>query len=85
MTFLLTVFVNLTTAVEVGLVLAAILFTKRMSDVMKTSKALPNLQHKHEKVETQMVSDSHDCPQVSIYNVEGPLFFGAAKRLKHQS
>ena len=78
-TFLLTVFVNLTTAVEVGLVLAAILFTKRMSDVMKTSKALPNLQHKHEKVETQMVSDSHDCPQVSIYNVEGPLFFGAAQ------
>ena len=78
-TFLLTVFVNLTTAVEVGLVLAAILFTKRMSDVMKTSKALPNLQHKHEKVETQMVSDTHDCPQVSIYNVEGPLFFGAAQ------
>ncbi|MEH7245783.1 sulfate permease [Neobacillus niacini] len=78
-TFLLTVFVNLTTAVEVGLVLAAILFTKRMSDLMKTSKALPNLQHKHEKVETQMVSDSHDCPQVSIYNVEGPLFFGAAQ------
>ncbi|MDR7077642.1 SulP family sulfate permease [Neobacillus niacini] len=78
-TFLLTVFVNLTTAVEVGLVLAAILFTKRMSDVMKTSKALPNLQHKHEKVETQMVTDSHDCPQVSIYNVEGPLFFGAAQ------
>ena len=78
-TFLLTVFVNLTTAVEVGLVLAAILFTKRMSDVMKTSKALPNLQHKHGKVETQMVSDSHDCPQVSIYNVEGPLFFGAAQ------
>ena len=78
-TFLLTVFVNLTTAVEVGLVLAAILFTKRMSDLMITAKALPNLQHKHAKVETQIVSDSHDCPQVSIYNVEGPLFFGAAQ------
>lgn len=78
-TFLLTVFVNLTTAVEVGLVMAAILFTKRMSDLMITAKALPNLQHKHAKVETQIVSDSHDCPQVSIYNVEGPLFFGAAQ------
>ncbi|MEH7012351.1 SulP family inorganic anion transporter [Neobacillus niacini] len=78
-TFLLTVFVNLTTAVEVGLVMAAILFTKRMSDLMTTSKALPNFNHKHAKVETQIVSDSHDCPQVSIYNVEGPLFFGAAQ------
>ena len=78
-TFLLTVFVNLTVAVEVGLMLAAVLFTKRMSDVMKTSKALPNFEHKHEKVETHMVSDTHDCPQVSIYNVEGPLFFGAAQ------
>ncbi|WP_045521882.1 SulP family inorganic anion transporter [Neobacillus niacini] len=78
-TFLLTVFVNLTTAVEVGLVMAAILFTKRMSDLMTTAKALPNLQHKNAKVETQIVSDSHDCPQISIYNVEGPLFFGAAK------
>jgi sulfate permease, SulP family len=78
-TFLLTAFVNLTTAVEVGLVMAAVLFTMRMSNLMTTAKALPNLEHKHAKVETQMVSDSHDCPQVSIYNVEGPLFFGAAQ------
>ncbi|PAE42434.1 SulP family inorganic anion transporter [Bacillus sp. 7884-1] len=78
-TFLLTVFVNLTTAVEVGLVMAAVLFTMRMSNLMTTTKALPNLEHKHAKVETQIVSDTHDCPQVSIYNVEGPLFFGAAQ------
>ncbi|MEH6995567.1 sulfate permease [Neobacillus drentensis] len=78
-TFLLTVFVNLTTAVEVGLVMATVLFTMRMSNLMTTAKALPNLQHKHAKVETQTVSDTHDCPQVSIYNVEGPLFFGAAQ------
>ncbi|MGG3562865.1 sulfate permease [Neobacillus rhizosphaerae] len=77
-TFLLTVFVNLTTAVEVGLVMSALLFAKRMSDVMVTAKALPNREHKHEKIETGMVSDTHDCPQISIFNVEGPLFFGAA-------
>ncbi|WHY02904.1 SulP family inorganic anion transporter [Neobacillus sp. DY30] len=78
-TFLLTVFVNLTMAVEVGLVMAAVLFTMRMSNLMTTAKALPNLQHKHAKVETQIVTDTHDCPQISIYNVEGPLFFGAAQ------
>ncbi|SDM41442.1 SulP family inorganic anion transporter [Bacillus sp. OK048] len=78
-TFLLTVFVNLTVAVEVGLVLAAVLFTLRMSNLMTTTKALPNLKHKNAKVETHIVSDSHDCPQVSIFNIEGPLFFGAAQ------
>ncbi|QIZ07871.1 sulfate permease [Priestia megaterium] len=78
-TFLLTVFVNLTMAVEVGLVMSAILFAKRMSDVMVTAKALPNRKHKHEKVETGIVSDTNDCPQISIFNVEGPLFFGAAE------
>ncbi|MBZ5749103.1 SulP family inorganic anion transporter [Metabacillus rhizolycopersici] len=77
-TFLLTVFVNLTIAVEVGLLLAVVLFTKRMSDMIVTAKALPNPDNKHEKVESQMVRDDHDCPQISIYNVEGPLFFGAA-------
>ncbi|WHY88265.1 sulfate permease [Neobacillus novalis] len=77
-TFLLTVFVNLTMAVEVGLIMSAILFAKRMSDVMVTKKALPNPDTKHEKVETGMVTDTHDCPQISIFNVEGPLFFGAA-------
>ncbi|PLS07290.1 SulP family inorganic anion transporter [Neobacillus cucumis] len=78
-TFLLTVFVNLTTAVESGLVMSAILFVKRMSDVTITAKALPNPQNKQGKVETSMVTDTHDCPQFSIFNVEGPLFFGAAQ------
>lgn len=78
-TFLLTVFMNLTIAVEVGLLLAVILFTKRMSDSMVTEKALPNQDSKNKKVVSHIVSDTHDCPQISIYNVEGPLFFGAAQ------
>ncbi|WP_066287666.1 SulP family inorganic anion transporter [Bacillus sp. FJAT-29937] len=82
-TFLLTVFINLTAAVEVGLLLAVILFTKRMSDIMVTAKALPDHQNKHEKVQTHMVSDNRDCPQISIYNIEGPLFFGAAQTFSH--
>lgn len=83
-TFLLTVFTNLTIAVEVGLVLAVIIFTKRMSDIIVTEKALPNPANKHEKVESHVVTESHDCPQISIYNVEGPLFFGAAQAFEQQ-
>lgn len=78
-TFLLTVFFNLTLAVELGLILAVIIFIKRMSDMMVTTKVLPNPRNRLEKVEPQMVTDSHDCPQISIFNVEGPLFFGAAQ------
>lgn len=78
-TFLLTVLVDLTTAVEVGLIMAVLLFTKRMSEIMVTVKALPTLDERHDKIETHMVTDTHDCPQISIYNVEGALFFGAAQ------
>ncbi|AGK54283.1 SulP family inorganic anion transporter [Bacillus sp. 1NLA3E] len=78
-TFLLTVFMNLTIAVEVGLVLAAILFVKRMSGLMTVAKVLPDLTLETKKVSPNVVSDGHDCPQVSMFTIEGPLFFGAAQ------
>lgn len=80
-TFLLTVFADLTVAVEVGLVLAVILFVKRMGEVHRVSKVLPD--PSSVKVEAHMVTENHDCPQIGIYNVEGPLFFGAAYRFDH--
>jgi sulfate permease, SulP family len=76
-TFLLTVFTSLTTAVAIGLILALILFTKRMSNMLVISKVLPD--HSTEKVTPQVVNKTHDCPQISIYTIEGPLFFGAAQ------
>ncbi|MNH85457.1 C4-dicarboxylic acid transporter DauA [compost metagenome] len=75
-TFLLTVFTNLTTAVEVGLLLAVLLFVKRMSQILSVAKVLPD--PSSEKVNPHMVTEGHDCPQLNIFTVEGPLFFGAA-------
>lgn len=77
-TFLLTVFTNLTTAVVIGLLLAVLLFVKRMSDVLVVAKVLPDPTNKQEKVQAHMVIEGHDCPQIEIYTIEGPLFFGAA-------
>jgi SulP family sulfate permease len=77
-TFLLTVFANLTVAVEVGLLLAMVNFVKRMSDIMVVTKVLPD----PEDYLTQIGEDSldnHDCEQMSIFSIEGPLFFGAAQ------
>ncbi len=83
-TFLLTVFTSLTTAVEVGLILAVILFTKQMSNILVTSKVLPDHNNEQEKVTPHVVNDHHDCPQVSIFTIEGPLFFGAAQTFENR-
>lgn len=77
-TFTLTVFTNLTIAVQVGLILAVILFVKRMSDVLQVAKVLPDPNDKHEKLKAHMVTEARDCPQIDIFTIEGPLFFGAA-------
>jgi SulP family sulfate permease len=63
-TFLFTIFTNLTTAIEVGMALAVVLFTKRMADSLKVAQETPE----------QPVG-----VPLSIYLVEGPLFFGAAQ------
>ncbi|WP_242243265.1 SulP family inorganic anion transporter [Bacillus cereus group sp. BfR-BA-01309] len=78
-TFSLTVFTSLTTAVEIGLILAIILFTTRMSNMLVMSKVLPDHTTKNEKLLPHVVNKAHDCPQISIYTIEGPLFFGAAQ------
>ncbi|MFD1174710.1 SulP family inorganic anion transporter [Paenibacillus puldeungensis] len=78
-TFLLTVFTTLTTAVEIGLVLAAVLFVKRMSELLTVDKVLPDPSSSNEKVKAHMVTEDHDCPQVAIFTVDGPLFFGASQ------
>ncbi|NRR19398.1 SulP family inorganic anion transporter [Brevibacillus sp. MS2.2] len=78
LTFLLTVFTNLTVAIEVGLVLSILLFVKRTRDSLRVAQVLPDPSSKHDKVMPHMVTEDHDCPQISIYTIEGPLFFGDA-------
>jgi sulfate permease, SulP family len=78
-TFLLTVFTSITTAVLVGLILALVLFAKRMSNISMVSKVLPDHSNQDETVQSYVVRDNHDCPQISIFTIEGPLFFGAAQ------
>ncbi|MCL1695329.1 SulP family inorganic anion transporter [Lysinibacillus sp. BPa_S21] len=82
-TFLLTVFTSLTLAVEVGLVLAVVLFAKRMSEKLIVTKVLPDHSLKSGKVQSHVVHQKRDCPQISIYTIEGPLFFGAAQNFEH--
>jgi SulP family sulfate permease len=80
-TFFLTVFANLTTAVEIGLLLATLIILKWMSETMVVDKVLPDAEDFLNKVpdESDGLSSVRECPQICIFSVEGPLFFGAAQ------
>lgn len=80
MTFLLTVFVDLNVAIEVGVVLSAFLFMKRMSDVtdVKVFAREYEEDERMEKGEDLPVAAFSLPAKVEVYEVNGPLFFGAA-------
>ena len=77
-TFLLTVFVNLTIAVPIGLVLAMISFIKRMGDVLEVQKIIPDTT----LFDLGDQEDNYHCPQIASFTIHGPLFFGAADRFE---
>jgi len=79
-TFALTVFVDLTVAVQVGVVAASLLFIKRMSEVTNIEGVTTELRDRDD----EPVKDiGRAIPKdVVIYEVNGPFFFGAADKLK---
>ncbi|MED3738004.1 SulP family inorganic anion transporter [Virgibacillus pantothenticus] len=80
-TFLLTVFVNLTTAVQIGLLLAMVSFIKRMSEVLQVEKVIPD-KMKETTMNDHLDTWSSTCPKLSFYTVGGALFFGAADKFE---
>jgi sulfate permease, SulP family len=78
-TFLLTVLVDLTVAIEAGMVLAAFLFMKRMSEVTNISAV------RGEFADEDTIAGEvlPEVPQgVVVYEINGPFFFGAAEKFK---
>ena len=83
-TFLLTVLVDLTVAVEVGLVLAAFLFMRRMAEVTNVSAITREFDESSDDEERDPNSLSRRSvpPGVEVYEINGPFFFGAAEKFK---
>jgi SulP family sulfate permease len=84
-TFVLTVFVDLTVAVEVGVVLSAFLFMKRMADVTNVGAIRDELIDAPDGTmdsDTEGVARRKIPPGVEVYEVNGPFFFGAADKIK---
>jgi SulP family sulfate permease len=75
-TFAITVLVDLTTAVEVGMVLAAFLFMHRMSKTSNVSLLDPQEDARYRQ---QVLVPGDLPPGVMAYSIDGPFFFGAAE------
>lgn len=80
-TFMLTVVFDLVVAIEVGMVLACLLFMKRMSD----ETGVRNWSHTDEisdEVRDAERARMRDIPSsISVCEITGPLFFGAADQI----
>lgn len=81
-TFLLTVIFDLTIAIEVGLLLAILLFTRRMSQTASVAlfkdriSTVTDSGVKREEHELQLPQN------VEVYEIEGPFFFGVANKFE---
>ena len=84
-TFLLTVLVDLTVAIAVGMVLASFLFMKRMAEATNVAAVTRELRRdRDETTETEPGSISlRTVPQrVEVFEISGAFFFGAAEAFK---
>ncbi len=73
-TFFLTVLVDLTVAIQIGMVLAALLFMQRMANASHVVAA---------DADMDALEDYSDLPQgVEVYEIKGPFFFAAAQKYR---
>jgi len=79
-TFGLTVLVDLVVAIEVGMVLAAFLFMRRMAEVTNVTAVTRELHEAGGWVAPEPLPEIPDG--VAIYEINGPFFFGAAEKFK---
>ncbi|MGD9965990.1 MAG: SulP family inorganic anion transporter [Hyphomonadaceae bacterium] len=84
-TFGLTVLVDLTVAIEVGIVLAAIIFMHRMAEATAIEKGVSLVERDQDDFSTHtrgIYTARKELPKgVEMFELRGPLFFGAASRL----
>lgn len=80
-TFFLTVFIELTVAIQVGILLAAFLFLQKMSTETSASLITENLKDDDEFKGRDM-SDISIPQGVEVFEIYGSLFFGAVRQFK---
>jgi SulP family sulfate permease len=73
-TFFLTILVDLTVAIQIGMVLASLLFMQRMATVSNIVAA---------DTDVDALEDYSDLPKgIEVYEIKGPFFFAAAQKYR---
>jgi sulfate permease, SulP family len=78
-TFMLTVFADLTVAVEAGMIMAALIFIRKVTLTTTISPATPEYV---EEGRVHILQDKDIPDYVSIYRIHGPFLFGAADKIE---
>lgn len=83
LTFILTVLIDLVVAVEVGVVLAALLFIGRMAQISNVESITRELEGEDPEEQPARSRYLRQVPEnVEIFDVQGPFFFGAVEQFK---
>jgi SulP family sulfate permease len=78
-TLFLTVFADLTVAVEVGMVLAALLFIRRVSATTTVSRVTTAYLHEGRK---HVLQDKEIPEDIAIFRIHGPFLFGSTDQVQ---
>ncbi len=77
-TFLLTVMVDLTVAIQVGVVLASLLFMRRMAEVTQVKPIRDIMEYESSELQESGVAEVP--PNVEVFEINGSFCFGAARK-----
>lgn len=82
-TFFLTVLIDLTVAIEVGVVLAALLFLRQMASVTQVQLITKDLEEREDDKDDPKAITKRDVPAgVEVFEVYGSLFYAAVDQFK---
>lgn len=82
-TFFLTVLVDLTVAIEIGMLLATFLFMRQIIAFSKVKKVTDHMDYSVSDEDDPKAISRYKIPQgVEVFEIEGPFFFGAAFKFK---
>ena len=81
-TFLLTVLIDLTVAIEIGMVLAAFLFMRKMIKFSDVSILTKDVDDNENEADREALEKYIIPKEVQVFEITGPLFFGAAYKFK---
>jgi SulP family sulfate permease len=81
-TFLLTILIDLTVAIEIGMVLAAFLFMHKMIKFSNVSILTKDIEDNGLAKDNESIGNYSIPMDVEVFEITGPLFFGAAYKFK---